>query len=125
MFSISGASAQTGSTNSQGSNLKAVAVKGKNSMQEPDIWKVFFTRRSVRKFKPDSVPEAEIRQIIDAARMAPTSGNQQPWKFLVIRDRIKINQMMEGCIKEALNRYEVNAKETKDQFEDRVRKALS
>lgn len=125
MFSLSVATAQTGNTNSRESNQKTVAAKEMNSMKEPDIWKVFIARRSVRKFKPDPVPEAEIRQIIDAARMAPTSGNQQPWKFLVIRNRDKINQIMEGCIKESLNRYEVNAKETKEQFEERIRKSLS
>jgi nitroreductase len=57
---------------------------------QSDIWTVFKTRRSVRKFKPDAVPEADLRRILDAARSAPTSGNQQPWKFLVIRDPVKI-----------------------------------
>jgi len=44
-------------------------------------------RRTVRKFKSTYVPEEHIIKILDAARFAPTAGNQQPWKFLVIRDR--------------------------------------
>ena len=44
-------------------------------------------RRTVRKFKFTHVPEEHIIKILDAARFAPTAGNQQPWKFLVIRDR--------------------------------------
>jgi len=63
---------------------------------------VFKKRRSVRKFKPDAVPDADITHILDAARLAPTSGNQQPWKFLVIRNRAKIEQMKEACVQRAL-----------------------
>ncbi|MCK4320902.1 MAG: hypothetical protein E3J41_07195 [Candidatus Cloacimonadota bacterium] len=44
-------------------------------------------RRTVRKFKSTHVPKEHIIKILDAARFAPTAGNQQPWKFLVIRDR--------------------------------------
>ena len=63
-----------------------------------DILEVFKQRRSVRLFKPDAVPEADLRRILDAARSAPTSGNQQPWKFLVVRDPAKIKAMKEACI---------------------------
>jgi nitroreductase len=87
--------------------------------QESNIWDVFKTRRSVRAFKPDSIPEADIKKMIDAARMAPTSGNQQPWKFLVIRDKIKINRMEKSCIETLLQRYEPTnpQKITKEQYE--------
>jgi nitroreductase len=63
-----------------------------------DFWRVLAGRRSVRKFKPDPVPAADLGRILDAARTPPTSGNQQPWKFLVIRDRVKIGQMKEACV---------------------------
>ena len=55
------------------------------------VFDVIHKRRSVREYQPTPVPEEHIRKILDAARMAPTSGNQQPWKFLVIRDRKKLN----------------------------------
>jgi nitroreductase len=71
--------------------------------RENDFWTVVQTRRSVRKFKPDSIPGSDIVKIIDAARMAPTSGNQQPWKFLIIRDRNTINRMKEACVNKRLN----------------------
>ena len=67
-----------------------------------DIWEVFRTRRSVRKFRPDPVPEKDIEKMIAAAVTAPSSGNQQPWKFLVIRDAAKIAQIKEACVKAAL-----------------------
>lgn len=93
---------------------------------EPVIWDVFQKRRSVRKFRPDSVPEKDILQILNAARMAPTSGNQQPWKFLVIRNKKIINKLLEGCVTEAAGRNNSSsAGETREQFIDRVRKTYS
>lgn len=58
-------------------------------------------RRTVRKFKSTAIPEEHILKILDAARYAPTAGNKQPWKFLVIRDRNKLDRLVE----EALNWY--------------------
>lgn len=72
-------------------------------VKDSNIWNVFQNRRSVRKFKPDSVPQFDILKIINAARLAPTSGNQQPWKFLIIRDKNKINQLKEACISNVLD----------------------
>ena len=68
---------------------------------EDSFWEVVKNRRSVRAFKPDPVPDEDIRKIIDAARMAPTSGNQQPWKFLVISDRKKIEALKTEKLKES------------------------
>jgi nitroreductase len=45
------------------------------------------TRRSVRKFKTDDVPEEWIDQILTAGTWAPSGMNNQPWRFAIIRDR--------------------------------------
>ena len=79
-------------------------ITGRAAQPMPDIWNVFKSRRSVRSFTKDTIPEADIVKIIDAARMAPTSGNQQPWKFLVIRDKDKINLMKQKCVERRLRR---------------------
>jgi nitroreductase len=105
---------------------KSIGPKETINKPEPVIWDAFQKRRSVRKFRPDSVPEKDILQIINAARMAPTSGNQQPWKFLVIRDKKIINKLLEGCVSEAAGRYNANnPNETKEQFIARIRKTYS
>lgn len=44
-------------------------------------------RRSIRKFKPDMVPDELVNKILDAARWAPSGANHQPWEFIVIKDR--------------------------------------
>ncbi len=43
-------------------------------------------RRSIRKFKPDPVPDELINQMLEAARLAPSGTNRQPWRFQVIKD---------------------------------------
>ena len=51
-----------------------------------DVFEVIAKRRTVRKFTDTPVPEEDLMKILDAARMAPSSGNQQAWRFLVIRN---------------------------------------
>lgn len=51
-----------------------------------DLMDVIEQRRSVRRYKPDLVPEAVLTQVLEAARLAPSGGNRQPWHFIVVRD---------------------------------------
>ncbi len=43
-------------------------------------------RRTIRKFKPDPIPDEYIMKILDAAHYAMSGGNSQPWEFLVVKD---------------------------------------
>jgi len=63
------------------------------------FWDVVKKRRSVRSFKPDPIPEEHLMKIVDAARMAPSAGNEQPWKFVIVTDRKLIEAMKNECIK--------------------------
>ncbi len=52
-------------------------------------------RRSIRKFKPDSIPDEHIRELLNSARLAPSGCNAQPWRFKVVKDaatKIKLAQ---------------------------------
>jgi nitroreductase len=53
--------------------------------------------RSIRRFKPDSLPAEFIEQIIEAARWAPSGFNQQPWEFIVVRKPELRNKIIEFC----------------------------
>ena len=55
-------------------------------MPEIGLFEAIHTARSLRRFKPDPVPDALLTQILDAAVHAPTAGNAQNWAFVVIRD---------------------------------------
>jgi nitroreductase len=53
------------------------------------------SRRSVRKFKPDTIPEKYIQELIEAGRLAPSGTNIQPTRYVVIKSeeaRIKLNE---------------------------------
>src|SRR5580693_6345514 len=51
-----------------------------------DLFEIIATTRSMRRLKPDPVPDALIRQILEAGTAAPSGGNMQRWRFLVITD---------------------------------------
>ena len=50
-----------------------------------DILELIKTRRSIRKYKLDPIPEEEINKILEAGRWAPSASNRQPWRFIVLR----------------------------------------
>jgi nitroreductase len=52
-----------------------------------DLFDIIQTTRSMRRLKPDPVPDALVRRIIEAGQCAPSGGNAQRWRFLVIKDR--------------------------------------
>jgi nitroreductase len=43
-------------------------------------------RRSIRKFRPDPVPDECIRELLESARLAPSGCNAQPWRFKIVRE---------------------------------------
>jgi nitroreductase len=47
------------------------------------------TTRAVRRHRPDPIPDAVLRRVLEAATWAPTGGNAQPWRIVVVRDAAK------------------------------------
>ncbi len=74
-------------------------MEPKNAEGQADQWnaieRAVLERRSVRNFKNDPVPEPLIRRVLEAGRFAPSAGNCQPWKFIVITNRELIKKMDE------------------------------
>jgi len=62
-----------------------------------EFYEAVMTRRSVRSYKPDPVPEDALNRILEAVRMAPSGSNRQPWKFIVVTDSEKRRRLMEIC----------------------------
>lgn len=48
------------------------------------------TRRSIRSFKPDSIDREQILTLLRAAMHAPSAIDEQPWRFVVVTDREKL-----------------------------------
>jgi nitroreductase len=51
-----------------------------------DLFEIIRATRSMRRLKPDPLPNDLIRKILEAGVCAPSGGNMQRWRFLVIRD---------------------------------------
>jgi len=49
--------------------------------------KEIFERRSIRKYTKQHVTDSVVEKLLRAAMAAPSAGNQQPWEFVVIRDK--------------------------------------
>lgn len=62
-----------------------------------DFSEVVVKRRSVRKFKEDAVSADVLKKVLDATRWAPSAGNCQPWRFIVVRDGSVKEKIAENC----------------------------
>ncbi|WP_067813610.1 nitroreductase family protein [Actinomadura kijaniata] len=51
-----------------------------------DVHEALYTTRAMRRVRPDPIPEDAQRRILDAAIRAPSGGNQQYWRFLLVDD---------------------------------------
>ena len=52
----------------------------------PDVVEIIDSQRAAWRFKPDAVSDEVIRTVLRAATRAPSGGNAQPWRFVVVRD---------------------------------------
>ena len=55
-----------------------------------------FTRRSVREYTPQAVPDALVHELLAAAMQAPSAGNQQPWQFVIVTEREQLTALAAG-----------------------------
>src|SRR6188508_1914635 len=56
------------------------------------IGEAIYTQRSIRRFRPDPIPSDDLRLILEAASKAPSGGNSQPTRFLVLTDPATISE---------------------------------
>lgn len=62
-----------------------------------DFYEVVKKRKSVRKYKPDRIPDDVLNRILDSGRLAPSAKNYQPWHFIVIRNPDMKQKVAEAC----------------------------
>jgi len=84
-----------------------------------DIFEAIQSRQTVRKFKPDVPPLDDIKKIIDAARLAPSSTNSQMWHYLAIYNRelkIKMREAVSSTYDEIKQWPESKINESKIEY---------
>jgi len=69
-----------------------------------DVFQAMKERRSIRKFLTETVPKDQIMRMIEAASWAPTAGNSQNFRFIVIQDKETLVRM-KGIVDEVIERY--------------------
>ena len=93
------------------------AVEIQYTPEQEFLFNILKTRRTVRKYRPTAVPKEHLLKILDAARMAATAGNQQPWKFLVIQDPEKLVRLRAETLAGALKAIEEREKTSKEKLD--------
>lgn len=67
--------------------------------------KTIYERRAVRKYLDKPVPKEIIEELLDAARMAPSAINRQPWKFYILTSKSSIKSFSDQVTKAAAGHY--------------------
>lgn len=65
-----------------------------------ELDKCIKTRRTIREYQDKEVPWDLVAKVIDAGRLAPSSGNLQNWKFVVVLDDGKKEKLAEACLQQ-------------------------
>ncbi|HSP98153.1 MAG TPA: nitroreductase family protein [Candidatus Dormibacteraeota bacterium] len=55
-------------------------------MSEIGLYEAMASTRAVRRLRPDPIPDAVLRRVLEAATWAPSGGNRQPWRVIAVRD---------------------------------------
>lgn len=63
---------------------------------DPAVYRAVRGLRTVRRFRPDPVSEEHLGDILEAARWTGSSKNRQSWRFVVVRDRARLDRLA-GC----------------------------
>jgi len=62
-----------------------------------DFFEAIKKKKSVRSYVLSTVPSEKLRKVLEAARLAPSAGNVQPWRFIVVIDSDKRRKIAKGC----------------------------
>jgi nitroreductase len=61
------------------------------------VFEAIEKRRSIRRFKASEMTEREIERLLEAARLAPSGSNVQPWRFIIVKDKQLKSLLREAC----------------------------
>ena len=62
-----------------------------------EVFEAIEKRKSVRSYQPNPVPNEKLTKVLEAARLAPSAGNIQPWRFIVVLDPQKRKTIAKEC----------------------------
>jgi nitroreductase len=65
-----------------------------------DVFQAIHTRRTVRKFSDRELEWDKVAQVLEAGKAAPSAGNLQPWKFIVVADKAKKRALADASLQQ-------------------------
>lgn len=81
------------------------------SSKDVGLFDAIFTTRAMRRLKPDPVPDELIRKVLEAGLCAPTGGDVQHWRFIVVKDPAIKRQLQiryKRALDDVIQRYRAN-----------------
>jgi len=58
-----------------------------------NVYEAIRTKRAIRKFQDKPLPDEAVQQILNAGRLSQSSKNAQPWQFIAVRERAKLEAL--------------------------------
>jgi len=86
-----------------------------------DFFELLKTRRSVREFQEKEVPLTLVQEIIKDSCMAPSSGNGQPWKFIIINNKGWIRRLSDESKRNLVSLIEKDPNSSLKKYETNLR----
>ena len=62
-----------------------------------DTLTTILERRSVRTYKQEPIPDADLKQILEAGHQAPSAANRQPWHYVIVGDPVQKARVAQAC----------------------------
>lgn len=62
-----------------------------------DVMEAIRSRRSIRRYRARPVEEEKLKLVLEAGRLAPSAGNRQEWRYVVVKDRETRRRLMEAA----------------------------
>ena len=62
-----------------------------------DAIEAIMTRRSIREYGDEPINKEDLNTILNCARLAPSANNRQPWKFIVVNEKNKLEKLGDYC----------------------------
>ncbi len=62
-----------------------------------DVTTAIRTRRSVRRYKRKDIPDNVLKEVLEAARLAPSAANRQAWELIVVKDPVLKAELVPLC----------------------------
>lgn len=90
-------------------------------MQIDEFLELVKKRRSVRKFKPDPIPDEYVHKILEAGRWAMSGANGQPWEFVVVKDQETKNRLAEAHHEETKSAAAIETSRVKEMRQPSMR----